>query len=200
MIVYVESNFLLEIARQQEEAPQAEAILHYSEAGKIKLVLPAFSICEPFSTLTYSGSYRSRFADDMQKQLQDLRRLEPHKQLAEDLEPLRKVLLSLEHAEMNALEAVTARMLKIAELIHITAPLFAKARDFERTFDLTPQDAIVFASVENHLVRQAPDIPKCFASRDKDFNDPSLADRLKNANCRHIAPFKNALNFIDNAI
>ncbi|MGD0390916.1 MAG: hypothetical protein ABSC42_18380 [Tepidisphaeraceae bacterium] len=201
MIVYVETNFLLEIARQQEEAPAANEILRRAEEGKLKLVLPAISIFEPFSTLTYYGLERSRFVDDMEERLKELRRLAPHKRLARDLEPLPKALLSLKYSEMNALEAVTTRALNIGELINITSPLFAKARAIEATLGLSPQDAIVFASVEDHVIRQPPNIPKCFASRNsKDFDDPSLIERLELANCRYIATFADALKFVENTI
>lgn len=43
MIVYVESNFILEIALEQNQAIAAEAILALAENGSITLALPAFT-------------------------------------------------------------------------------------------------------------------------------------------------------------
>lgn len=51
MIVFVETNFLLELVYQQEEHESCEAILALAEAGRIDLVLPAFSVAEARSTL-----------------------------------------------------------------------------------------------------------------------------------------------------
>ena len=49
MIVYVESNFILELAYLQEDHENCGRILKLAEAGKIQLILPAFAIAEPFS-------------------------------------------------------------------------------------------------------------------------------------------------------
>ncbi len=41
MIVYVESNFILEVALEQEQFASAEAILKLVEENKIKLAFPS---------------------------------------------------------------------------------------------------------------------------------------------------------------
>ena len=46
MIAYVESNFCLELAFQQEEEVQAEEILQLAEGGRFELVFPQFAVCE----------------------------------------------------------------------------------------------------------------------------------------------------------
>lgn len=51
MIVYVETNFVLEIAREQEQVVSANKILALAEEGKIELAFPAFTLSEPFSTI-----------------------------------------------------------------------------------------------------------------------------------------------------
>ena len=51
MIVYVETNFVLEIAREQEQVESANQILILAEQGKIELAFPSFTISEPFSTI-----------------------------------------------------------------------------------------------------------------------------------------------------
>ena len=40
MIVYIESNFVLELALQQEQAQSAEAILALAESNALRLILP----------------------------------------------------------------------------------------------------------------------------------------------------------------
>jgi len=47
MIIYVESNFVLELAYLQEEHESCEEILNLAQEGKIGLVLPAYSILVP---------------------------------------------------------------------------------------------------------------------------------------------------------
>jgi hypothetical protein len=49
--VYVESNFVLQLALLQEFHASSEAILQLCEAGSARLVIPAFSLIEPYRTL-----------------------------------------------------------------------------------------------------------------------------------------------------
>ena len=48
MILYVESNFPLELARVQEEAAEVEELLKLAETGVVNLVFPAISVTELF--------------------------------------------------------------------------------------------------------------------------------------------------------
>ena len=52
MNVYVESNFVLELALLQEQHASCEALLRLCEEGGIQLVIPAYSLAEPYETLT----------------------------------------------------------------------------------------------------------------------------------------------------
>ena len=54
MIVYLESNFVLELAFLQAEHEECSAILRLAETGEIRLVLPAFSIGEPYETWRFT--------------------------------------------------------------------------------------------------------------------------------------------------
>lgn len=51
MRVYVETNFVLELALRQEQNESCEALLRLAEASRIGLVVPAFSLLEPYATL-----------------------------------------------------------------------------------------------------------------------------------------------------
>ena len=51
MIVYVESNFVLELALLQEEHDSCDAIIMLAETRDIELVVPAFSLAEPYEAL-----------------------------------------------------------------------------------------------------------------------------------------------------
>lgn len=44
MIVYIESNFVIEHSRRQAQYPGCEGILSLAENREIKLILPFFSI------------------------------------------------------------------------------------------------------------------------------------------------------------
>ena len=51
MDVYVETNFVLELALLQEQHESCEKILRFQQTGKIRLIVPAYSLIEPFETI-----------------------------------------------------------------------------------------------------------------------------------------------------
>jgi hypothetical protein len=54
--VYVETNFVLELVFQQEQFVSCEQILQLSEAGRIKLTIPAYCLAEPHEKLSRQAS------------------------------------------------------------------------------------------------------------------------------------------------
>ncbi len=61
MIVYVKTNFVLELARLQEQHESCEELLNLASTNKIKLVLPAFSITEARTALVRLAKQRVEF-------------------------------------------------------------------------------------------------------------------------------------------
>ena len=51
MKVYIESNFVLELALLQEQNESCENILSLGKSGNIHLIIPAFCVAEPIETL-----------------------------------------------------------------------------------------------------------------------------------------------------
>ena len=64
MNVYVESNFVLELALLQEQHASCEDILRLCEAGRMQLVIPAYSLAEPYETLVRRHKQRQRIKAD----------------------------------------------------------------------------------------------------------------------------------------
>jgi hypothetical protein len=200
MILYVESNFPLELARMQEEARQAEELLQRAEAGAITLVFPAISITEPFSTLDRYANDRARFLQTLNAQLTDLARSQPHQPLVANLNPLVAALTTMRKDETDRLEIALERMLTCGTPIPLTQTIFAAARQAETQFDMSPQDAIVFASVLHHLdaarVPAGPAPHDCFVSRNsKDFTVAKAEFTARH--CEYKPTFTAALAYID---
>ena len=62
MNVYVESNFMLEQALEQEQCENCKELIGIASAGSIRLVVPAFSLAEPHIALMRRGNERSRLS------------------------------------------------------------------------------------------------------------------------------------------
>lgn len=51
MNVYAESNFVLETALEQDEGESCNEIIRLASAGRLGLVIPAFSLAEPHQAI-----------------------------------------------------------------------------------------------------------------------------------------------------
>ena len=195
MITYVESNFPLELARQQEESQEVEQLLQFAEAGRIELVFPQLAVGEPFGALDRYANERNRFLGDLQRQLSELSRSLPHQSVVTDTQPLVTTLTRLRRDETDRLEEAIDRMLGCGRSIPLDASIFRDARAAEQRLDLSPQDAIVFATVATDLAARPGGGESCFVSRNpKDFTNAKL--ELSQSGCRYIAKFADALSFL----
>ena len=78
MIVYVESNFVLELAFLQEEYESCLELLRLAESQDIHLVLPAFSIGEPYEVWVRRSKQRRELRDQLSTAIRELSRSRPY--------------------------------------------------------------------------------------------------------------------------
>jgi len=78
MIVYVESNFVLELTFLQEEYESCLELLRLAESQDIHLVLPAFSIGEPYETLERRSKQRQALSKQLRTAIDELARSRPY--------------------------------------------------------------------------------------------------------------------------
>lgn len=186
MIVYVETNFLLQVALGQEQARAADDLLALAEQRRVTLIVPAFSLSEPFATLAQRERARRNLRNTLSEQLRQLRRSEPHQDAAAALEPLLQFLQGLEREEFGRLQTTVGRILATAHSVPFDSEVFTTALRSQEQFGLSPQDAIVYASVLNDLRGQPPHERKLFVSLNwRDFGDPGLAEELHQYGCRY---------------
>ena len=74
MIVYVETNFILEMVFVQEQSQQAEEILKLGEAGEIEIRFPLFGLIEPFWTIEHRRSDRKKVYENLENEFKQLER------------------------------------------------------------------------------------------------------------------------------
>ncbi len=122
MIVYAESNFVLELALGREEAEAAEWILRRTEEGVCRLALPALALYEPFSTITARDRAQAQLARSLNDQLSELRRSAPHEEAVAALRRAPEILLDIGRSEMTLLEETIARLLDVHAGVHLDSP------------------------------------------------------------------------------
>lgn len=196
MIVYVESNFVLELAYLQEEYESCLALLSLAESQDIHLVLPAFSIGEPYEAWVRRAKQRRELRDQLDKTIRELSRSRPYQGATDEFQELTKVLLRSGEEEKSRLDEILERILRAVEVIPVGLDTIRTATTFQKRRSLSPQDAIVYASVLDHLA-SAPEGPRCFITRNsRDFLIPDIESELATYACRLLTRFDAGLSYV----
>lgn len=196
MNIYVETNFVLELALLQEESEFCEQLLEIAERGEAQLVLPAYSLVEPYETLIRHDKNRKRLATDLENELNQLDRSQPYKSEINPHRTLIQLLIRSGEEEQKRLINVRNTLLATADIIPLSLGIIDSAQLHEAEHGLSPQDAIVYASTLWHLDQTQTPI-SCFINRNsKDFNDPDIETALANFNCKALYNFTNGLGYV----
>lgn len=196
MNVYVESNFVLEHALEQEECETCTEIIRLASEGRLKLVIPAFSLAEPHQAISAKAKTRSRLGEDLRVHLSELGRSRPHRGIPASFDTLAAALIASAEFEREGVRRAVSELLECAEVIPLDADTVRSAAEMGTCHGLSGQDSIVLASVLAHLAATEP-TESCFLNRNaKDFDDPDIRDRLEMLNCRFFAKFTPALSYI----
>lgn len=196
MILYVESNFVLEVALGQEQSQATEEILLLAEQGRIELAIPSFAFSEPFATITHRTRHGERLSRTLADHFRQLFRSQPHRGALEGFESVPQALIKVHKREMDLLESTVRRLLASASVLPLSLASFQEGLDLERRLGLSPQDSIIYACVLADLARRNSNEPKCFVSRNyKDFGDPDIESQLGSLGCRYIDSYTKALDF-----
>ena len=196
MIVYVESNFVLELAFLREEHENCLELLSLSESGDICLMLPAFSIGEPYEAWVRRSKQRLGLHEQLITAIHELSRSKPYQESSDEFQELTDLLLRSDEEEKRRLDDTLQRMLQMVEVIPIGLNIIRAAITFQKSIELSPQDSIVYASILNHLTT-ASEKPRCFITKNsRDFVNPDIENDLKAYNCRLLTKFADGLGYV----
>lgn len=196
MNVYVESNFVLELALLQEQHESCARLVDLAGRGRFRLVLPAYSLVEPYEALSRYSKKRQAVAENVRSELRQLGRSAPYEEQTSTLEELTALLIRSQGEERSRLRGTLERLLEVADLIPLTAPVIADSISYQDE-GFTPQDAIVYASVLTHLSETSDPGSHVFLNRNsKDFSDPDVEDRLAEMGCKIFFRFDHGAEYI----
>lgn len=196
MIVYVESNFVLELAYQQEQNESCEYLLKFVSDNHIPLVIPAYCLVEPLVAWNQRSARRKEIADRLSRELRELGRSKPYSELVLESSTITSRLVQSTEEEKARLDAVIESIASVAHVIPMDFNIIDSAKDYREHLSLSPQDSVVYASVLNHL-RNSSDEDKCFLNKNsKDFMIPEIQDELASHNCRIIPSFGDGLDYL----
>lgn len=195
MHVYVESNFVLELALLQGQWRSCSDILKLSEVNRVQLIVPGYCLAEPYETLVRRRKRRTKVQEDVESELKQIARTEFYGDQVEEFRELASFLIRSAEDEDGRLRVVTSRLLQSAEVISLNASILTASAEYHRRHGFSPQDAIVYASILSHLrEKQAP--TSCFLNRDKDFDDEDVVEELREFGCKLMPDFNMGYEFI----
>jgi predicted nucleic acid-binding protein len=197
MIVVVESNFILELALEQEEAAEAEFMVALAACKLIRLVIPGCALFEPFETLVRRRKARRQLVEKLRSEVKQLARSGAFPHITARSEPLARSLEESVEVEASLLDAAIRRLVGIATVIPLSDQIVSASLEVRSRFPLTPQDAVVFASVDQFL-REQGEGTKVFANRNSaDFADGPVEEYFQERDCRLFWTFADALQFVE---
>ena len=197
MNVYVESNFVLEQALEQEQCESCEQLIGMASAGFVQLVIPAFSLAEPHGALLRTKNARSRLRSELLPHLRELARSRAYREVSANFDELADLLLRSTERERAGLQRTIERMIKAAQVIPLDSRVLDMAGSIESGFGLSAQDSIVLASIVSHLAETKP-AESCFLNRNtKDFDGPDVRETLDQYGCKFFGRFDEGLHYIE---
>ena len=178
MTVYVESNFVLELALLQEQHENCDRILRLAEERRIRLVVPAYSLVEPFETLTRRFKKRQSMSEDVRSELKQLGRSAPYEERAQAFQDIAALFVQSQEDETQRLHATIERLCAVSELIPLNAALITDSLR-HHPGDFSSQDSVVYASVHHHLSVSEDGAGDPQIRNSKDFDNPDVQDSLE---------------------
>lgn len=200
MNIYIETNFVFELVFEQEQFASCEQLLQLSEAGGIKLIIPAYSLAEPHEKLIRQTAKRREIKNTLEAEFKQLLRTASYQNLISNIQNVYDLLVESSKDEKQRFIQYRDRFIRCAEIIPMNADVIRDAATNEVVLNFQPQDAIIYASVMFHLRQNSPQIA-CFLNRNaRDFDNPITNNDLNRFNCRMIPSFDDGYNFIQSRL
>ena len=195
MILYVESNFVVEWVFEQEQSHAVEELLLMAERSELDLMIPAFALVEPIWSIENTKSSKDLLSG-LEYLRAEISRTSNKEDVQAQIMAMTATVRSLQSDHEFRLGWVTRRLLDCASLIPLHTKNIRLSFHLERPLNLAPLDAIILASILDDLKSQPKDQDKVFCSRDREaFARKAVREHLQVDNCQLIPNFSDALAF-----
>ena len=195
MTVYIETNFILEIALLQEQWEHCEQILALCDALDVKVAVPSYCLVEPFETLIRRQRNRTRMKEELDRELMQISRTETNRQSLSEFENITNILPRSAQDDSSRFDRVCETLLQTCDIIPLNSEILMLSGKYRQQRDLTHQDAIVYTTILSELGKRGSS-RNFFISRDGDFTDQDTIDELQGYNCTLLTDFGHAYHVI----
>lgn len=112
MIVVGETNFVLELALNQDKFQSCHDLVSLAERKEIEFLLPAYSLIEPYETLIRRIRSRRRTREEIDREVKEIKRSAYFNKRARRLAQLTELFLDVENVEQRRLNGTVAQLLE----------------------------------------------------------------------------------------
>jgi len=196
MIVYVETNFVVEFVFRQSEYDSCDALRQMAEEGEIELHIPALAVAEAADLIRKTHTARQALVTDLNKHLARSAHLQ-------------ESVPSLEVLKLHIVESLATEeqlLWDLREFIRtraVTVPYDREALDWSWFFDLTKavqgrSDTMILGSIFADAKRKhLGGTESIFVTKDrKDFSGPDVREHLKSAGCKLLFSFADSVAYL----
>jgi predicted nucleic acid-binding protein len=195
MNVFIESNFVLELAFRQEEHDVCARIWQAAGSATFTLHLPQYALTEVFQTLRARREQRDNARSYLLDEISQHRReAESDGETMDSLTAaLNDLLLERRLAQTQRLHTIAAELAESATTVPLTPAVIREAYEKASQHGLATQDSLVYASVLAGLRALPGEANSLFVSRNKkDFGKPAIVEELLALNCEYVSSFLGA--------
>lgn len=213
MILFVETNFVLELAFMQEDHAHCRVLLDLArDHDDLELSLPASCVVEAYAKQIARQRERAWLHRALVGQLGELSRSKPYAERSREVREITAFMATTGDDERKRLDAVLAEIYAHSTVLPLDAAAAAEVPHLARSRGLGPQDALVYASVLSRLSADAATFPTaptergpgggapaathCFVTRDDDFADDDIRTDLAALDCKILRSFEDGLGYV----
>lgn len=195
MHLFVESNFIIELVKRQEQSDACLALLLAAEEGKVQLHLPAFCLMEPVYTMGALSKERREMQRRINEELIQAKREKTAEQNMQQLQrDLTTALTERDVLQQERLTEMSIRLAAIANVVPLTHTIWLQAAELIQTSALSLADALVGASIMQRLQDRQNISASLFVTRDRRaFKLEDIEDKMRGFGCEVICNFNHVV-------
>ena len=188
MKVYVESNFVLEVALEQEQHEPCKELIRLAEEGAIELVMPSYALAEPHFSLVHNQRRREDLSRSLDIEAKQLQRTASLSEEVASLAGASELLIRAGVSARTRFSKTYSQLLNIGRFIPLTNDVLEQAPAMANRFDIELPDALMLASVLNDA-RSHPQEALFLNRNTKDFQQPDIESELEGVQCELLGSF-----------
>lgn len=197
MIIYAETNFLVEWTCRQEQTESCGILLQWSAERRIDLRIPAEAFTEAYTALQKKVNERRDVKERLERQARDFRRVNELREPAVLFEDASRALSLRSEQEDRRFTELAKHLRRDATIIPLDAAVLGLIEEFRSLGTVRGEgDLHIFASVMANLMSRnnaGDTAPSLFATRDRGF-EVDAANFLRPFNCTLLTSYPAAVS------